>query len=258
MCVIAFAYKTAALGPLYLIANRDEAYQRESAPLGWWPAPHDNVLGGRDLVAGGSWLAVDTRGRFAALTNVRDGLRRSGERSRGLLVSEFVSGNEDAFALAERLRQERHQYAPFNLLFGQIDDLFHFNSVHGTFDRLRPGIHTLSNATLDTPWYKTEKLRKALAECRRLPPEDEALAWLADDTPAPPGHLPNTGVGLALEKMLSPVFIKGRDYGTRSSLVLAAGTRGDVSLTERSFAPSGRETGRQRFTLRIGQPRRTA
>lgn len=255
MCVIAFAYKTAALGPLYLVANRDEYYARASAPLGWWPEPQSNMMGGRDLVAGGSWLAVDTRGRFAAVTNVRDGMRHQGERSRGLLVNEYVSGDDSPFLFVERLRAEVHRYAPFNLLFGQVDDLYHFNSVRGTFNRLTPGIHTLANATLDTPWHKTEKLRTALAGCHRPPRDDDALAWLADATPAEPGHLPNTGVGLALEKMLSPVFIRGRDYGTRSSLVLAASARGDVSMLERSFSPSGQESGRLRFTLRIGTTR---
>lgn len=256
MCVIAFAYKTAALGPLFLIANRDEAYARPSAPLGLWPAPHQNVLGGRDLQAGGSWLALDTRGRFATVTNIRDGLRKPGERSRGLLVSDFVTGDANVIAFAEQLRQERQRYAPFNLLFGQVDDLYHFYSVTGTLARVTPGIHTLANATLDTTWYKTQKLATALAACQRLPHEDEALAWLADASPAPPGQLPNTGVGLALEKMLSPVFIKGRDYGTRSSIVLTASARGDVQCVERSFSMSGRETGRLRHTLRIGPPTR--
>jgi uncharacterized protein with NRDE domain len=254
MCVIAFAYKTAALGPLFLISNRDEYYARASTPLGRWPEPHQEVLGGRDLQSGGSWLALDNRGRFAAVTNIRDGLRRQGERSRGLLVSDFVTGDADALAFAEQLRQQRQRYAPFNLLFGQVDDLYHFHSVTGTLARVTPGIHTLANATLDTPWYKTKKLAAALAECQRLPREDEALEWLADASPAPPGQLPNTGVGLALEKMLSPVFIKGRDYGTRSSIVLSASARGDVQYVERSFSMSGRETSRLRHTLRIGPP----
>lgn len=256
MCVIAFAYKTAALGPLYLIANRDEVYARPSAPLGRWPEPHSEVLGGRDLQGGGSWLALDTRGRFAALTNIRDGLRKKGERSRGLLVSEFVTGDADVIAFAEQLRSTRDLYAPFNLLFGQVDDLYHFHSVSGMLSRVTPGIHTLANATLDTPWYKTKKLAEALKACPRIPREEEALAWLADATPAPPGHLPNTGVGLALEKLLSPVFIKGRDYGTRSSLIIMASARGDVSCVERSFSPAGRETGSVRHTLRPAPPTR--
>lgn len=257
MCVIAFAYKTAALGPLYLLANRDEYYARASAPLAWWPEPNQQVLGGRDLQGGGSWLALDTRGRFAAITNIRDGLRKQGERSRGLLVSEFVTGAASVLEFAAELRAERQRYAPFNLLFGQIDDLYHFHSVSGTLARVRPGIHALANATLDTPWHKTQKLMGALAACQRPPRDDEALSWLADEQPAPPGQLPNTGVGLTLEKLLSPVFIKGRDYGTRASLLLRASARGDVSVLERSFSPSGRETGKVQHTLRLGQRKPT-
>jgi uncharacterized protein with NRDE domain len=256
MCVIAFAYKTAALGPLFLISNRDEYYARASTPLGRWPEPHQEVLGGRDLQSGGSWLALDNRGRFAAITNVRDGLHNQGERSRGLLVNDFVTGNEEVIAFAAKLRQERLHYAPFNLLFGQVNDLYHFHSVTGTLARLTPGIHTLANATLDTPWNKTKKLAAALQGCKRLPREDEALQWLADNTPVPTEELPNTGVGLALEKTLAPIFIKERDYGTRASLVLTASARGDVSVIERSFSPAGRESGRVRYTLHLGPPTR--
>ncbi|HJV05990.1 MAG TPA: NRDE family protein [Chromobacteriaceae bacterium] len=251
MCVLAFAYKTPGLGQLLLLANRDEYYARPTAPLDWWPdAPA--TLGGRDLQSGGSWLLVDARGRFAAITNIRDGYARQGERSRGELVTRFVTGNEDPLAFAAWLKAEHGRYAPFNLLFGYTSDLYHFHSRGGQLGRLTPGIHTLSNATLDTPWFKSERLAEHLQTLRRPPAEDEALRWLADTTPAETWQLPNTGVGLALEKMLSPIFITGRDYGTRASLLLAVSARGDVTLTEQSWALAGREAGRRRYTLRPG------
>ncbi|TCP15151.1 uncharacterized protein with NRDE domain [Crenobacter luteus] len=256
MCVIALAYKSPALGPLFLVANRDERYARAAAPLGYWPdAP--GVLGGRDLEAGGSWLAVSAEGRLAALTNIRSGRPQPGRVSRGHLVRDFVTGAMSAREFAAELAARRGDYAPFNLLFGEVSDLYHFHSATGAFARLTPGIHTLSNATLDTRWPKTDKLAERLAACRRRPSSDEAFAWLADRDEAPLDALPNTGVGLALERMLSPVFIHGRDYGTRASMVLAAHARGDVDFAERSFGPSGRETGRVAYTLRLA-PRRTA
>lgn len=251
MCIIAFAYKTPGLGQLVLLANRDEYYARPCEPLDWWP-DHPETLGGRDLAAGGGWLMIDKRGRFAAVTNFRDGFPPKAERSRGELVRRFVTGDEDPLVFADWLRAERHRYAPFNLLFGYTSDLFHFYSPTAQIARVTPGIHTLSNATLDTPWFKSQRLAEYLAEFGRVPTEDQAFTALSDPTPAGPGQLPNTRVGLALEKTLSPIFIRGRDYGTRASNLLVVSARGDIAFSELSWGLAGRETGRRRYTLRPG------
>lgn len=256
MCLIAFAYKTAALGPLVLLANRDEYYARPSAPLDWWAPEHPDTLGGRDLQAGGSWLALDKRGRFAAITNIREGLARRGERTRGELVARFVTGEDSALAFAAWLKAEHGRYAPFNLLFGQLDDLYHFHSRGARLTRLTPGIHTLSNATLDTPWPKAQRLAEALRGLPRPPSEAEAFRWLADDGMPPVEHLPNSGVGLAMEKLLAPIFIRGRDYGTRSSMLLTVAGRGDVHFSELTWSMAGREAGRRHYSLRPLQPPR--
>ena len=116
-----------------------------------------------------------------------------------------------------------------------------------------PGTAAIASTTLDTPWFKSERLAEHLRGLRRPPSEAEAFAWLADATQAGPGQLPNTGIGLALEKTLSPVFIQGRDYGTRSSMLLNVSARGDVSLSELSWGLAGREAGRRRYTIRPGQ-----
>ncbi|AUH52835.1 hypothetical protein CXB49_19605 [Chromobacterium sp. ATCC 53434] len=254
MCIIAFAYKTPGLGQLVLLANRDEYYARSAEPLDWWPEyPH--TLGGRDLQSGGSWLMVDGRNRIAAVTNFRDGFPAKAERSRGELVQRFVSGDEDPFAFADWLRAECHRYGPFNLLFGTTADLFFFHSPGKQIARVTPGIHTLSNATLDTPWFKSQRLAERLGELRRMPTEEQAYAALSDPTPAGPGHLPNTRIGLALEKTLSPIFIQGRDYGTRASMLLTVSSRGDISFSELSWGLAGRETGRRHYNLRAGQAR---
>ncbi len=254
MCVIALAYKTPALGPLVLLANRDEYYRRPSAALDFW---HDapQTLGGRDLQAGGSWLAIDTRGRLAAVTHIRDGRPQVGARSRGELVQRFVTGDEEPLAFAAWLREHRHEFAPFNLLFGPSNDLLHFNSRNGVLNRVSPGIHVLANDDMDTPWFKSERLRERLSSLRRPPQEAEVLPWLCDGTAADVAELPNPGVGLALEKMLSPIFIVGRDYGTRASSLLTVNARGEVGFSEVSWGMGGRESGRRRYQLRIGQPR---
>ena len=255
MCVIVLAYKTAAFGPLLIAANRDESYIRPTAALDFWRPDAPEVLGGRDLQAGGSWMAMDARGRFAAVTHIREGYLKPATRSRGELVQRFVTGDESGLAFAEWLRQVRGEFAPFNLIFGEVKDLLHFNSRHGMLNRVSPGIHTLSNADLNTPWFKTERLRKLLTDCRRLPDESTILSWLTDTTPAPVEALPNTGVGLALEKTLSPVFVQGRDYGTRSSSILTLSARSELTFTEVSYGMAGRESGRRRQLMRISPTR---
>lgn len=251
MCVIALAYQTAACGPLLVAANRDEYYARPTAALDFWRPEHPDVLGGRDLQAGGSWLAMDVRGRFAAVTHIREGHARSAARSRGELVKRFVSGNESALEFAAWLKTEHGQFAPFNLLFGEIRNLLHFNSRSGMLNRVPPGIHVLSNADMNSRWFKCEQLRAKLQQQTRQPAENDILRWLSDPTPAPVEQLPNTGVGLALEKMLSPVFINGRDYGTRASSVLMLNARSELSFTEVSWGLGGRESGRRRQTMRL-------
>jgi uncharacterized protein with NRDE domain len=252
MCVIAFAYKMPAMGQLTLLANRDEYYARPTAPLDFWP-DQPNILAGRDLRAGGSWLAVNSNGRFCAVTHIREGHAKVAERSRGDLVRRFVSGEEKTLDFARSLAEERQHYAPFNLLFGMTDDLYHYHSRSGQLIRVTPGIHTLSNATLDTRWFKCENLEQNLRGIGRMPTEAEAFSWLEDPTQAPTERMPNTGIGLALERQLSSVFVSARDYGTCSSMLLTVSGRGDIAFSERSFGLAGRETGRRRYTLRPGQ-----
>ncbi|TDR80414.1 NRDE family protein [Paludibacterium purpuratum] len=251
MCVLAFAYKMPGLGQLVLLGNRDEQYTRPTEPLDFWPDRPD-VLGGRDLQAGGSWLAIRNSGRFAAVTHIREGYAGSGERSRGELVSQFVLGDEPALDYANRIASAREHYAPFNLLFGSTDDLYHYHSRSDQLSRVTPGLHTLSNATLDTRWFKTERLADHLRGLRAAPREDEAFGWLEDNTQAAPGYLPNTGIGSALERVLSSIFVAGRDYGTRASTLLIVSSRGDIAMSERSFGLAGKEIGRRRYTLRPG------
>jgi len=252
MCVIAFAYKMPGLGQLLLLANRDEFYARPTAALDYWP-DQANILGGRDLQAGGSWLAISSGGRIAAITHIREGYAKPGERSRGELVKRFVSGAESVLDFVHSLTEERSHYAPFNLLFGAADDLYHYHSRSNQLTRITPGIHTLSNATLDTPWFKSERLAQHLEQLRRVPSDADAFAWLEDSAQPPQERLPNTGIGSSLERQLSSIFINARDYGTCSSTMLAVSARGDVSCAERSFGLSGRETGRRRYTMRPGQ-----
>lgn len=237
MCLIVFAWQPESPTVLRLAANRDEFYARPSAALSEWPdAP--GVFAGRDLQAGGTWLGVTAQGRFAALTNIRDPQQKAGPRSRGALTADYLLGQDSAPAYLDRIMREAAEHAGFNLLLGDRHQLWHFNSQEGRPRQLQSGIYGMSNASLDTPWPKLLRARNALSD--RVESEDEALLELLSDSSQPADHLlPDTGVGLATERVLSSIFITTATYGTRASTVLKLGRDGSWNITERSFGPQG-------------------
>jgi uncharacterized protein with NRDE domain len=241
MCLILFAWKVDEDYPLVMAANRDEFYERPSAPAAFWEeAP--NLLAGRDLREGGTWLGVTTEGRLAALTNYRDPASlKIGAPSRGRLVSDYLRGREIPEAYLQRIAPDADRFNGFNLLVGDPDDLFCYSNRGGR-QRLGPGIYGLSNRLLDAPWPKVERGKTALSallkEKKGLSPE-RLFALLADRNRSPDDRLPDTGVGLAWERVLSPLFIESPVYGTRSSTVLLIDRRGEVTFTERVFNGGG-------------------
>jgi uncharacterized protein with NRDE domain len=243
MCLIGLALDAHPRFALVLAANRDEYFDRPTAPLDWWLAGEGGpwVLGGRDLAAGGTWLGLADNGRVAALTNVRDPKRHRGDAaSRGGLVTRALAGQAPA-ALTN----------PYNLIAGDLqrgvwtwrDD------ASADADALRSGIHGLSNAALGTPWPKvqrvTRELRRTLADATDSTILTERLfAVLADRSRAPDADLPDTGIGIDRERWLSPAFIASPDgrYGTRCSTVIVGeriGNDWSIDVTERSFDALG-------------------
>lgn len=248
MCLIAVAWGVSARYPLALVANRDESHARPSAPAGYDPDRHD-VFGGRDLVQGGSWLMVSTRGRLAAVTNVRVGRNPEvAPLSRGSLVRRFVSESVSAQDYVASLASEAPGYGRFNLLVWDGSSLA-FASNHPEFaSRLvPPGVHAMSNGAFDARWPKGMRATQALASWLESSPEqspDTTLLFeaLADTQPAPDDELPDTGVGLDLERLLSPPFIRAENYGTRCSTIVLVGA-GEVSFFERRFGPNAEPAG---------------
>ena len=237
MCLIVFAWQPENQTVLRLAANRDEFYERPSAALGEWQ-DSPGVFAGRDLQAGGTWLGVTAQGRFAALTNIRDPRQKAGPRSRGALTADYLLGQESAPAYLDRIMRDTAAHAGFNLLIGDRHQLWHFNSAEGRPRQLQSGIYGLSNATLDTPWPKLLRAKNALSD--QVESEDEALLGLLSDSNQPDDQLlPDTGVGLATERLLSSVFIASAAYGTRASTVLSLERNGGWSIIERSFGPHG-------------------
>lgn len=247
MCLIALAYRAHPAFELVVAANRDEYHARPTAlAAAWEDAPE--VFGGRDLSQGGSWLALSKRGRLACVTNVRRMASPDpAAPSRGGLVASFVRGRESAQAFSEGIAARAMAFAGFNLLLWDGSDLRYLNNHPAFVSRtVPPGVHVVSNADLDTPWPKTERLREAMVAWVAAGEEDEAplLAALADPRPASDGDLPDTGVGLDLERLLSPAFIVNPRYGTRCTTIATLGRDGSVRFTELRFDPSGRRSGR--------------
>lgn len=233
MCLIALAWQAHPEYPLVLAANRDEFYQRAAAPARFWEEM-PSLLAGRDLVAGGSWMGVTRRGRFAALTNYREPGAGRGKRSRGLLVSEYLRGETSPMAHAQRVAAEGGHYAGFNLLLGNPHELVVVSNRGTAPVHLLPGVHGLSNHLLDTPWPKVEKAKAALQSQLQAPTAENLLAMLSDHHTAADADLPDTGVGLDMERLLSPLFICSPTYGTRASTVLMLG-RARTCFIEQTF-----------------------
>lgn len=241
MCLLFAAWRCQPGYRLILAANRDEFHYRRTAPVGPWPQAPD-IIGGRDLEAGGSWLAAARGGRVAAVTNYRDLGPRLGARSRGLLVSDFVKGTASAHGFARRLMSEADLYDGFNLLISDEGSLVYCSNRDSRGLRaLPPGLYGLSNGVLDSPWPKVTKGKKAFGDILSEvgPDSDRLLAMLADTAVADDEELPDTGLDRQWERMLSPRFIVSPQYGTRSSSILTVDDQGHVVLVERRFDADG-------------------
>jgi uncharacterized protein with NRDE domain len=252
MCLVLVALSSHPEYPLIVAANRDEFYDRPTASAEYWSdAPA--VLGGRDLKAGGTWLGVDRQGRFAAVTNYRQGEREQpAPRSRGLLVSDYLTGKVGTEEYLERVQRDAGLYNGFNLIAGDASGLCYYSNREGSLRSLGPGVYGLSNHLLDTPWPKVAATKSAFgAILSRGGAElaDDLLALLADRDRANDDQLPSTGIGLEWERLLSSAFIVSDAYGTRSSTVVLVGRDGSMVFVERSFGQQGRAAGERRFEI---------
>lgn len=251
MCLILLAHDTHPDYALVFAANRDEFYGRPTAGADFWDeAPH--VLAGRDLKSGGTWMGVTRGGHWAAVTNVRDDKPHRPEApSRGHLVATYLKEESDPRAYLDALKVKADAYNGFNLLVGTSGNAWCFSNRTGTVERVDPGVHGISNAHLNDPWPKVERgrsgLRSILSEEQSVSP-DPLLALLDDRQPAPDDQLPDTGVGQERERMLSPPFIEGSEYGTRSSTVFLLDRSGHVTFVEQSF-DRGTATQMRRFSF---------
>jgi uncharacterized protein with NRDE domain len=251
MCLIGFAWRKHPRYRLVLAANRDEFHARPSAPAQAWP-DLPGVHGGRDLSKGGSWLLATESDRFAAVTNVRNGLEAGDESwlSRGELVLDFVRASVRPSDWFAELSLRAASYGPFNLLVGGHGEM-HFASNRPRYRHrpLKPGVHALANGDLDAPWPKAKRLRDAVGAWIELdasmddwPPVQRLFTALSDTREAPDAELPDTGVPVELERRLSAAFINGSSYGTRASSLFLLDDE-EAVLYERRYGPHGHYEG---------------
>ncbi len=268
MCLVALAIDQNRRFPLVVASNRDEFFHRPAARLAWWTPPEGgpNVLSGRDLESGGTWLGLTAQGRLAMLTNVRNPLRVEADApSRGGVVPQWLAARESAGQFWMRTALSGHN--GFNLIAADFrrGECFWASNTAAHPLRLERGVYGLSNAGLDTPWPKVQRLKSLLLESLAAVDSVDALAAqlfaaLAEREPAPDNALPQTGVPIELERQLSPAFIRIPDqgYGTRCSTLIISERAGRHPVThvfERTFSATGGMALLRRSTLRNWPPR---
>ena len=235
MCIILVTKHPTPDYKLILVANRDEYHTRKTSPLSYW-SDYPEIVGGKDLVAGGSWLAVSTSGRLAAITNI-SAIRSSNEpvASRGLIVRNFLAGKCSVREYSDRLKAAHHAYDGFNLVIYHQDTLYWDSNTVNMGEELSLGLHTVSNAPLHTEWLKTEKLRAKFSSVLASNPVNlcsQLFEILGPD-------LTGRQTGQFEENLRNEIFIKGETYGTRCSSIVLFRTDGTIGFTERSYNKGG-------------------
>jgi uncharacterized protein with NRDE domain len=254
MCLLALAWKAHPDHSLILAGNRDERHARASVPAGFWEEAPE-VLGGRDLEAGGTWLGVTGAGRYAVVTNYREGLNPAkAARSRGALPADFLKSRITPEAYLRQIQATAGQYGGFSLVVGDRESLWYFANRGGAAPApLAAGVHALSNHLMDTPWPKVQlaKSRLKLLLDTGAVTSDALFRMLADRTPADSG-LPDTGIGADLERRVSAAFVQHPVYGTRCSTLVFMERAGGMRFAERRFDAAGTEIETRQFQMGDG------
>ncbi|MDX1584073.1 MAG: NRDE family protein, partial [Thermoanaerobaculia bacterium] len=240
MCLISLAWRADPRYTLVVAANRDEFHQRPTAPLARW-GDQPSIIAGRDLEGNGTWMGTTTTGRFAAITNFREITPPPPEApSRGTIVRDFLESDSTPQAWLRSLRARADQFAGFNLFVATRDELGFLSNRSESVRSLEPGVYGLSNGPWDANWPKVARAVEGMENALQSSSmENDLFALLRDEEGAPDEGLPDTGIGVERERFLSPIFILGKPYGTRSSTVLVVRSDGEVTVREKSWNSDG-------------------
>ncbi|MDY0131139.1 MAG: NRDE family protein [Desulforegulaceae bacterium] len=241
MCLIVFSYRQNKDYPLIIAANRDEFYKRKTKTL---DLIEENplVISGKDLESGGTWMGINRKTKkFAAVTNYRDPSKIMDDaKSRGIIVSSFLKKDEEPLSFLERLKKEKDIYNGFNFILGSTESLYHYSNINDQITQITPGLHAVCNHLLNTPWPKVIRAKKISQ--KSFESEDiveSSLEMLKDDKLYKDSELPETGMGIEFERLLSPIFVKSETYGTRSSSVILVDKNQNIRFKERAFLEKG-------------------
>ncbi len=253
MCILFLAINKHPEYPLIVAANRDEDFARPSQSMHYWP-DSPGILAGRDTLKGGTWLGVNSAGYFCAVTNFRTAESSDNEaKSRGELVHRYLKNEDTEKQFITRLQDDKSRYNPFNLVFGDRDKVQVFSSIDSSLHHLSEGFHSLSNGKVDQHWPKmssgVQRLTELISENSKI--ELHKLnAIMRDETKADDHELPSTGVSLAVEKHLSSIFIRGENYGTRTtSYLLYSGN--EIEIHETNYDSTTAVIDQQTFIIPI-------
>ncbi len=254
MCLILFSWKQKPGYKLILAANRDEFYERPTQEAGFWK-DHPEILAGRDLEAGGTWMGITRYGRFAAVTNYRDpGIERDNTPSRGHLTADFLKSDLTPEVYLRTISKKGDAYYGFNLLVGNPDEMWYYNNINHEMRELPPGSYGLSNALLDTSWPKVQLGKEMFEKVSQLGAisEEAFLGIMQNSQKAEDHDLPSTGVSYELEKAISSMFIETETYGTCCSTIMTIDNDHHIRLVEKSY-PVGKRTERtKQFEIQLG------
>lgn len=251
MCLIVFAYKSHPDYKLILAANRDEFYDRPTSLADWWE-DHPDILGGRDLQAKGTWMGVDKKGRFAAVTNYRDLTNiREDAKSRGDLPVNFLKGSKPSVEYSREVLNKGSEFNGFNLL-SLDNDMVHISNYENKVNKLQGGVFALSNAILDTAWPKVERAKSAFNErINKSFHLNDLIIMMQDDQIAPDDDLPPTGLPIEMERSVSAMCIRTPNYGTCCSTAITIDYDGNVEFMEKSYSVGNRAEGLVSFSFMV-------
>ncbi len=256
MCLLLISYKSHPEFKLIVAANRDEFYNRPALKAGYWQEDN-NILAGKDLLGGGTWLGITKQGKFAAITNYRDMSDiKPDAPTRGDLTLKFLSENISAEEYGKKISENASDYNGYNLIFGNIEDMFYYSNKSLKLLKLTPGIYGLSNHLLDTPWPKVKKSKLSFSEVLNsgdVTPND-IFKILSDSSIPADDSLPNTGLSPEIERAVSPVFVQTPLYGTRCSTVIFWNNNDEISFVEKSLTSEDKQwiTSSYNFKIKAG------
>ena len=250
MCILFLAVKRHAKYPLIICANRDEFHQRPTEKMHIWS--DKNILAGKDIEAGGTWLGLSTDRKFSAVTNFRLATAITPhKKSRGHLVLNAL----EQLPEPQSLEESSISYNGYNLVFGELDALKCFDSINQKTHDISQGFHSISNGALDDVWPKMAHGQGLLEELISTTDDiqvEQLFALMENQQQADESELPNTGLEPHWEKLLSSIFITSPEYGTRATSIIMVDQAGNIEIFDRGYDITGQVTYAQAFTLSNG------